>query len=101
MTAASPVSTETTYFNVRGQPDSVKTVIGGQTFWRRYSHNAPRYLAQTMVSGGTITSWQTRQYRYHMPTGSLAGIKVGGWVPTGAAGFQPRRHAWPGSGPLQ
>lgn len=82
VTATSPVSTDTTYLNVLGSPDSVKTVIAGQTFTRRYGYRGTGQLLTDNISGGGITTWQARAYAYDQPTGQLSRITVGTNVTT-------------------
>ena len=69
------------HFSVRGQPDSVKTVMGGQTFWRRYTYTHPGYLGSTLVSGAGI-AWVPRSYAYQNATATLDSIKLGNWPAT-------------------
>ncbi|HEX5387128.1 MAG TPA: RHS repeat-associated core domain-containing protein [Gemmatimonadales bacterium] len=77
VTVASPVSTETTYLNVRGQADSAKTVTAGQTFWRRYRYRRTGQVVTDTISGGGIANWQARQYAYDAKTALLKSIQVG------------------------
>ncbi len=78
----SPVSTDSIYLSVLGEPDSVRTVIGGQTFLRRYLYRKTGQLVSDSVSGGTITTWQRRQYVYDSATAVLATMKIGGRTTT-------------------
>ncbi len=99
VTAASPASVETTYFDLQGQPDSVlTTLVGpGQTFRRRYTYNLPGYLVVLSDTGGGIR-WAPRQYGYDMATGALHTLTIAGQTTTiGAdANFQPTSTTLPG-----
>lgn len=74
--ATSPVSTETAYLNVRGQADSVSTVIAGQTFWRRYHYTSIGLLDSMAVTGGGI-AFRARKYTYNLNMFTVSGIRLG------------------------
>ena len=73
VTATSPITTETTYRHVLGQPDSIKTVMVGQTYWRRYRYRKTSQLASDTIAGGGIP-WLARRYAYDTSTAVLASI---------------------------
>jgi RHS repeat-associated protein len=81
VTAVDPVSTDTTYLSVTGQPDSVKTVMAGQTFLRRYRYRPNTgQLRSDSISGGGITTWQFRQFKYDSNTAVLTSIQLGSQI---------------------
>ena len=77
VTAASPVSIDTTFFNVLGPPDSVKTVMAGQVFTHRYRYRKNGQLITDTILGGGIATWQGRVYGYDSITAVLDTIKLG------------------------
>ena len=77
VTTTSPVDTETVYFNVFGQPDSVKTVMAGQTYWRRYRYTSAGLLDSVDVTGGGI-AFRARKYVYNTDLGTLTAIRLAG-----------------------
>jgi RHS repeat-associated protein len=81
------VSTETAFLNVFGSPDSVKTVMAGQTFWRRYGYTQSGKLDSVDVSGAGIT-FLGRKYLYNATKGILTGIRLNG----AATSFTPNNN---------
>lgn len=79
LAATSVADTETTYLNLAGAPDSVKTRIAGQTYWRRYHYTAAALLDSEDISGGGI-SFKARKYTYNTAFGVLTGIHLGGAI---------------------
>jgi YD repeat-containing protein len=79
VTTTSPVDTETVYFNVFGQPDSVKTVFAGvsQTYWRRYRYTTAGLIDSVDASGGGI-AFESRKYVYNTSVGTLTAIHLAG-----------------------
>jgi len=78
LTATSPVSTETTYLNLNGLPDSAKTTFTGlaATFTRSYSYT-PAGLRNTLsITGGSLP-FQARSYGYNTGLGVLSSLGVG------------------------
>ena len=75
-TSASPIATEITYRNVRGQVDSAKTLVGGQTFWRRY-HFSSWGIEDTVVLTGGGIAFRPRSYSIDTTRFVLAGIRLG------------------------
>ncbi len=76
VTATSPITTETSYFNVHGQPDSVVTLMAGQTFWRRYHYTSVGMLDSVAVSGGGI-AFRSRKYVIDTTQFTVASIRLG------------------------
>ncbi|HXL06772.1 MAG TPA: RHS repeat-associated core domain-containing protein [Gemmatimonadales bacterium] len=76
VTATSPITTETMYFNVRGQPDSTSTALATQTFWRRYHYSAIGLLDSLAVSGGGV-AFRARKYTYDPKRLTVNGIRLG------------------------
>jgi len=62
-TATSGVSTETAYLSALESPDSIRTVMAGQAYWRRYRYTQAGQLDSTDVSGAGIT-FLGRRYLY-------------------------------------
>jgi RHS repeat-associated protein len=77
ITTTSPVDTESVYFSVFGQPDSVKTKLANQTFWRRYRYTPAGLVDSVDITGGGI-SFKARKYLYNAGLGTLIGIRLGG-----------------------
>jgi RHS repeat-associated protein len=77
--AASGVSRETTYRNVRGQPDSAKTVMGGRTYWQRYTYrpNTVGLLDSVRATASAGATFLNRKYGYHLARGTLDSIRLG------------------------
>ncbi len=73
--ATSSVSSETTYLSAFGV-DSIRTVMAGQTFWRRYRYTLAGQLDSTDVSGAGIT-FLGRRYLYDAK-GILGTIRLNG-----------------------
>lgn len=92
----SPVSTEITYLNVRGQADSVKTLMAGQTYWQRFHYESVRGMLDTVgVSGGAI-AFRTRKYAYSSTTLALDSIRlVKAGTTAGATGIARDLHLQP------
>lgn len=83
ITATSPASTETTYLGIRGVTDSIKTVLAGQTYWRRYEYTDGKPLLDSVtVSGPGGMSFRGRKYLYNVPKGLLTTIRLGGRTTT-------------------
>jgi len=81
VTSTDPLSTETAYLGVSGRADSVKTVLAGQTYWRRYLWTGAGLLDSVTPSGAGL-SFQARKYVWNTQTGALAEIRLGtGTVP--------------------
>ncbi|MGH7429362.1 MAG: hypothetical protein ACREJ4_13555 [Candidatus Methylomirabilaceae bacterium] len=79
LSGTSPVSVETAYLGVSARPDSVKTVLAGPVFMRRYTYSAAG-LVDSVIPGGAGLAWTPRQYVYNAARGTLSGIRLG--VPT-------------------
>ena len=79
ITTTSPADTETAYFNVFGQPDSVRIVFAGvsQTYWRRYRYTTAGLSDSLDISGGGIT-FHARKYVYDANLLTLTGIHLAG-----------------------
>jgi RHS repeat-associated protein len=75
-TSTSPIATEITYRNVRRQPDSVKTLLGGQTFWRRYHFNKWGIEDTVGISGGGV-AFRSRVYTIDTTRFLLGGVRLG------------------------
>lgn len=76
VTATSPITTETSYFNVRGQPDSVMTLMAAQTFWRKYHYTSVGMLDSVTVSGGGI-AFRSRKYVIDTTQFTVTSIRLG------------------------
>ena len=85
--ATSPITTETAYLNVRGQPDSISTIMAGQTFWRRYHYTSIGLLDSIAVTGGTI-AFRSRKYTYDPNYLTITGVRLG----TTSAGTTSRTY---------
>jgi RHS repeat-associated protein len=75
------VSTETQYLSIFGSPDSAKTVMAGQTYWRRYGYTPAGRLDTLDVSGGGL-SFVGRRYLYDVSKGTLSTIRLNGTATT-------------------
>jgi RHS repeat-associated protein len=75
LTSTDPLSTETVYLGISGRADSVKTVLAGQTYWRRYRWTAAGLLDSVAPTGPL--SFQARKYVWNTQTGTLAEIRLG------------------------
>jgi len=70
------VTTVTSYSNVLGARDSVKTVINGLSYWQRFGYSVGR-LDSTYFTGSQDASHLTRRiYRYNASTGALDSIRL-------------------------
>ncbi len=82
--AASGVARETTYRNARGQPDSVKTVMGGRTYWLRYAFrgNTNGVLDSVWATASAGATFLRRQYDYNLQQGTLDSLRLAntGWT---------------------
>ncbi len=76
LTGTAPLSTETAYLGVSGRADSVKTVMAGQTYWRRYRWTAAGLLDSVAPSGAGL-SFQARKYVWNTTTAAVAEIRLG------------------------
>jgi RHS repeat-associated protein len=81
ITATNAVTTEITYLNTRLDPDSVRTDLGGQTFWQRFLYTAQGLLDSAWTTGGGIT-FLGRRYFYTPSRGTLDVIRLGGAATT-------------------
>jgi len=79
LTNTSPVDTETVYLNVAGQPDSIRTKLAGQTYWRRYRYTTAGLRDSLDVSGGGIV-FKSRKWIWNSAFGTLSELHVGGAV---------------------
>lgn len=79
ITAYSPTVTETTYLNVRGQPDSVKTTFpdAGQTLRLQYAHTPAGKLEALTIIGAGIP-FRERIYPYDAAKGTHCQL-CGSW----------------------
>jgi RHS repeat-associated protein len=77
ITGYSAISTETQYLDPRFRPDSVRTVMGGRTFWRRY-HYTGRFLdtMSATIDNGAFTFLQ-RLYAVTTSRGTLDSMRLG------------------------
>lgn len=89
ITATSAVSTETAYLSVVGRPDSIRTALASQTFWRRYHYTMSGRLDSMSVSGGGIP-FRARAFSYDTTTWVLKSIRLG---PTGTPATTISRNA--------
>ncbi len=72
-----PTFTESTYFDVAGRADSVRTVLHGWAFWRRFRYTAAGLLDSvwaTTPPGATLLS---RRYAYNTSRGTLDSLRFG------------------------
>jgi RHS repeat-associated protein len=76
LTGTAPLATETVYLGVSGRPDSAKTVMAGQTYWRRSRWTAAGLLDSVAPSGAGLT-FQARKYVWNTTTGAVAEIRLG------------------------
>lgn len=76
ITAISPVASETTFANVRGLPDSVKTILGGQVFVQHYAYTNIGLLDSMYISNGLI-AFRSRKYTYDPKKLTILGIRLG------------------------
>lgn len=60
---------------MRGQPDSVATVLGGRAYEFKYGYRV-NGLPQTVTPTGTGATFVTRTYNYHSKHWSLTGISL-------------------------
>ena len=79
ITSTSPLATGTTYLSVLGRPDSVRTVMAGQTYWRRFRYTAAGLLDSVEITGGGI-AFRARRYLYNTVLGTLTEVHVGGAI---------------------
>lgn len=79
--AGGGVSTETAYLSVFGKPDSVKTLMAGQTYWRRYRYTSAGRIDSLVISGGGLT-FLGRRYLYNSAKGVLSTIRLNGAATT-------------------
>ncbi len=77
VTATSPVSTETVYMNFAAAPDSVKTVVAGLTYWRRYRYTAAALLDSVDFAGSAV-AFRARKYLYDPSFRALTQIRLAG-----------------------
>ncbi|MGH7530690.1 MAG: RHS repeat domain-containing protein [Gemmatimonadales bacterium] len=77
VTSTSPVSAETVYLSAMGRADSAKTVLAGQTYWRRFAYDAGGRLDSLFASGPSVT-FRSRKYTYDDVDGALNGVKLSG-----------------------
>lgn len=102
LTSNAPADTETTYLNVRGQPDSVKTKVGTRTITRLYT-----YLAQGLLDSVTVSStgltFMRRNYGYDSHTLALDSIAINGNVTQIGinANLQPTTTTYSGGDQIQ
>ena len=78
VTGTSAASTQTSFLNLRGQADSVQTVLQGQTFVQRFGYTAAGLLDTVSVTGPGGMTFQGRKYLYDEAQGLLTGIRLGG-----------------------
>ena len=83
--ASNALSTVTHYVNVRGQPDSVVTVLNGRTYKQRYAYmtNSPGLLDSTWASASSgSATFLRRQYKYNTARGTLDSLRLAlqGWT---------------------
>jgi len=76
--AIDPVSKEVDFQNVRGQPDSVKTILVDSTYWRRYYYDSLGQLDSLKVSGGGIAFGSPRTFAYDSKTHQVVTNGFGG-----------------------
>jgi RHS repeat-associated protein len=77
LNGATSADTETVYFNVFGQPDSVLTKMAGQTFWRRYRYTTGGLPDSMDVTGGGI-AFKSRKYVFNSALGTVTEIRLAG-----------------------
>ncbi|HEV8600685.1 MAG TPA: hypothetical protein VGQ69_15090, partial [Gemmatimonadales bacterium] len=74
----SGVATVTTYPSLLGPPDSVKSIVNGNTYWQRYRYTSAG-LDSVFFTGSQDASHLTgRRYLYNNSAGSLDSIRLGG-----------------------
>lgn len=79
ITATSTVTTETSYMSLLGQPDSVRTIMGGKTYWIRHNYSSAGVIDSTWAtSSDTAASFLGRRYLWTASYGKLNTIRIGG-----------------------
>ena len=77
-TATQPnVATVTTYPSLLGPPDSVKTVLNGNTYWQRYRYTSAGLDSVFFTGSQDVTHLTGRRYLYDANSGALATIRLG------------------------
>ena len=71
------VSTVTTYPNVLGALDSIRTVINGFSYWQRFHYAAMGLDSVSFRGSKDSTHLTIRRYRYNASTGALDSIRLG------------------------
>jgi RHS repeat-associated protein len=75
-TSATSVVTAVNYLNVRGQFDSVKTMMANQIFWKRY-HYTTRGIEDSLRISGAGIAFRPRAYTVDTLRFVLTGIRLG------------------------
>ncbi len=104
ITSIDPVTTETAYLNVRGQPDSVKTAVAARTFTRIYRYTTRGLLDSVAVSASSGSlAFTARKYGYDTRTLALSSIGLNGRVTNLGrnADLQPDTITYPGGDRVQ
>ncbi len=73
---------ETSYLNVRGQPDSVRTHLAPGDYWVRYGYTTAGRVDSVWGAGGPGVSFLGRKYVYDTPSGLLTAIRLNGAATT-------------------
>ncbi|MGH6690195.1 MAG: hypothetical protein ACREF4_05895, partial [Gammaproteobacteria bacterium] len=71
-----PTLTETAYLGVAGRADSVRTVLNGWTFWRRFRYTAAG-LVDSVWGSGPSGAFLNRRYAYNTSRGTLDSLLFG------------------------
>jgi RHS repeat-associated protein len=77
VTGATPLTFETRYRNVRGQPDSVKTRYSSWDYWRSYNYRATGQL-DSLYATGSWPPFTSRKHDYLPDIGRLQWIRLAG-----------------------
>lgn len=75
-TSTTSVATTVNYLNIRGQLDSVKIIMAGQIFWKRY-HYTTRGIQDSLRISGAGIAFRPRAYSVDTTRFVLAGIRLG------------------------
>ena len=74
--AATATFVETAYLSVSGRADSVRTVLNGWTFWRRFGYTAAG-LVDSIWGSGPSGAFLNRRYGYNTSRGTLDSLRFG------------------------
>lgn len=71
------VASVTTYPNILGAPDSVKTILNGYSYWQRFRYVAAGVDSMYFTGSQDAAHLTVRRYRYNATTGVLDSIALG------------------------